>query len=254
MRLAPGSRSFSTSTRFAHSSIAMNVMPVMLRPGFRQAVRESGGDRVAAVDEHDGNPVAHGLGEIHRRAARNQDVDAIRDELGDERRQPREVVVGVARAHHVGLALDVAEVAQPFAQQGERGIGLGEVREPAHPWRAAPRCASALPGPSRSDPARQREEVAAVHAASLSLRSDLDPEYDATRVVCQIHRRAGHELRRACPARASRSTRFPARRSSACRPRRSSSARGRSRPAPPRRRSRSSWSGRRGRRRAGGRG
>jgi hypothetical protein len=26
------------------------------------------------------------------------------------------------------------------------------------------------------------------------LRTDLDPECDATRVVCQIHRRADHEL------------------------------------------------------------
>ena len=48
MRFAPGSSSFSTSTRLAQSSVAMNVMPVMLRPGF---------DRLSAKPATTGSPL-----------------------------------------------------------------------------------------------------------------------------------------------------------------------------------------------------
>jgi hypothetical protein len=55
----------------------------------------------------------------------------LRDQLVDQRRHPGEVVVRIAREHHVGLAFDMAELRQSFTKKAERRIGVGEVGEPA---------------------------------------------------------------------------------------------------------------------------
>jgi hypothetical protein len=79
-----------------------------------QALHEAGARRIAAADEHVGG---RGHGGPHRKMIADDHRHVPAHQVGRQRRQPIEIVVGIALLNRHVLALDKARLGQALAQR-----------------------------------------------------------------------------------------------------------------------------------------